>query len=75
MALPVTDPHVYTPQETADLLDIQQAAHYLGDVSTRTVYREVRRGRLRLLKIRGSTRFRRSELDRYLRAAERHSAA
>lgn len=58
-----------------ELLDIQQAAHYLGDVSTRTVYREVRRGRLRMVKVGGSTRFRRSELDRYLRAAERHSAA
>jgi excisionase family DNA binding protein len=54
-----------------DLLDVVQAAAYIGDVSTRTVWREVRRGRLSMVKIGGSTRFRRAELDRYLGAAER----
>jgi len=57
------------------MLDIVQAAAYLGDVSTRTVYREVQRGRLRMVKVGGSTRFRRSELDRYLAAAERSRVA
>ncbi|HEY3544864.1 MAG TPA: helix-turn-helix domain-containing protein [Propionicimonas sp.] len=59
---------------TDDLLDVTQAASYLGDVSTRTVYREVGRGRLRMVKVGGSTRFRRSELDRYLKVAERVAA-
>lgn len=54
-----------------DLLDVVEAAAYLGGVSTRTVYREVARGRLRMVKVGGSTRFRQAELDRYLRAAER----
>ena len=56
-----------------DLLDVVEAAAYLGGVSTRTVYREVSRGRLRMVKVGGSTRFRRMELDRYLRDAERAS--
>jgi excisionase family DNA binding protein len=59
----------------SELLDIVQAAEYLGGVSTRTVYREVSRGKLRIVKVGGSTRFRRAELDRYLRDAERSSAA
>ena len=57
------------------LLDVHEAAKYLGDISTRTLYREVKRGRLRMVKVGGSTRFRVSELDRYLRDAERVSAA
>ena len=58
-----------------DLLDVAQTAEYLGDVSTRTVHRLVARGQLRKVKIGGSTRFRRSELDRYLRSAERSRVA
>jgi len=57
------------------LFDLAQAAEYLGGVSTRTIYRAAQRGRLRLLKVEGSTRIRRSELDRYLRAAERNRTA
>ena len=57
------------------LLDIHETARYLGDVSTRTVYREVQRGKLRIVKVGATTRFRRSELDRYLREAERTPAA
>jgi excisionase family DNA binding protein len=57
------------------LLDVQEAAHYVGDISTRTLYREVKRGKLRMVKVGGSTRFRRAELDRYLRASERQSVA
>lgn len=59
-----------TPRPAGDLLDVQEAAEYLT-VSTKTVYREVARGHLRLVKIGGSTRFRRSELNRYLAARER----
>lgn len=59
----------------AELLDLQEAAAYLGGVSRRTVYREVQRGKLRITKVGGSTRFRRAELDRYLKAAERNTAA
>lgn len=50
-----------------ELLDVQQAASYLGGVSRATVYREVQRKKLAIVKVRGSTRFRRSDLDRYLR--------
>jgi excisionase family DNA binding protein len=59
---------------TADLLDVQQAAEYLT-VSRATLYREVKRGKLTIVKVRGMTRLRVSELDRYLRASERTSAA
>lgn len=58
-----------------ELLDVTQTAEYLGGVSRATIYREVQRGKLTKLKVRGSTRFRRSQLDRYLRDAERTSAA
>lgn len=57
-----------------ELLDIHEAARYLT-VSERTIYREIQRGRLRVVKMGGATRFRRAELDRYIRAAERHTAA
>lgn len=56
------------------LFDTEQAARYLT-VSRATVYREIARGRLTKTKVRGSTRFRRSELDRYLRESERTTAA
>ena len=58
-----------------DLLDVEEAAEYLGGVSRSTVYREVQRGHLRMVKVGGSTRFRRSELDRYLVARERSRVA
>lgn len=53
-----------------ELLDNQQAAAYLT-VSRSTLYREKQRGKLRCTKVGGATRWRRSELDRYLRANER----
>ena len=55
----------------SELLDTAQAAAYLGDVSTRTVYRLRKDGELRSVKVRGSTRWRKSDLDRYLRERER----
>ncbi len=56
------------------LLDEVEAARYLT-VSTRTVRRAVERGKLRRVKVEGSTRYRQSELERYLRASERLRAA
>ncbi len=56
------------------LLDEVEAARYLT-VSTRTVRRAVERGKLRRVKVEGSTRYRQSELERYLRASERSRAA
>jgi excisionase family DNA binding protein len=49
-------------------LTVDQAAAELG-MSRRFIYREVSRGRLRLVKFGGATRILRSELDRYLRDA------
>jgi excisionase family DNA binding protein len=57
------------------LLDVQEAAAYLGGVSRRTVYREVERGRLHPAKVGGLTRFLQSELDRYIRASMRNRVA
>lgn len=59
----------------SDLLDVQQAADYLGGIHRATVYRLVADKKLRIVKIRGATRFRRTELDRFLRAAERSREA
>ncbi len=59
----------------SELLDTSEAAHYLGGVSVRTVQREVAAGRLAAVKVRGSTRFRLSELDRYLRSRELRATA
>ena len=56
-----------------DLFDVKQAAQYLT-VARSTLYREVARGRLRITKVGGSTRIRRTELDRYLHAQERSRA-
>ena len=56
----------------SDLLDVEQAARYLT-TSRRTLYRAISRGRLRMVKVEGSTRFRQSELDRYLREREREA--
>ena len=53
-----------------DLYDVSQAAEYLT-VSRATVYREHKRGRIRFVKVAGSTRVRRTELDRYLATSER----
>lgn len=58
-------PPLLTVQEVADFLQVHRA----------TVYREADRGKLNLQKSGGLTRIRRSELDRYLRANERTSAA
>ena len=52
------------------LLTIDDAAQRLS-VSRWTVYRLHRDGKLRFVKVRGGTRIRASELERYLRAAER----
>jgi len=61
--------------ERDELLAVKDAAKYLGGVHRSTVYREHQRGRIRFVKVGGSTFVRRSELDRYLRASERASAA
>lgn len=55
---------------TADLLDVNDACRYL-DVSRSTLYRLFKDGKIKMTKVRGSTRFRRAELDRYLAANER----
>ena len=52
------------------LLTIDEAAARLS-VSRWTVYREHKRGKLRFVKVRGGTRVRATEIERYLRAAER----
>lgn len=57
--------------ERDTLLDVTQAGDYLGGISRRTVYRLVEDKKLEPVKLRGQTRFWRSELDRYLRDAKR----
>lgn len=57
-----------------ELLDVTQAAEYLT-ISRATLYREVKRGKIRKAKLGASTRFRKAELERYLRDAERTPAA
>jgi excisionase family DNA binding protein len=54
-------------------LSINEAAAALS-VSRWTVYRLHRDGKLRFVKVRGGTRVRVSEIERYLRAAERNAA-
>lgn len=54
-------PPLLTVQETADFLQL----------STKTIYRERRRGKLAFTRAGGSARIRRSELERYLRESER----
>ena len=49
-----------------DLLDTEEAAEYV-DVSKATLYREWKQGRLHMVKMRSRTRWRRGELDRWLR--------
>ena len=56
------------------LLDITEAAAYLR-CHKRTVYREIERDRLRCVKVGGMTRFRPSDLERYLRSRERGKVA
>ena len=53
-----------------ELLTVTQAAAYLT-CSRRNFYRIHARGGFKLVKVGGSTRVRKSELDRYLRAQER----
>jgi excisionase family DNA binding protein len=59
----------------SELLDVAEACDYMGGIHRATLYRLVKRGKLKLVKVSGSTRFRRSELDRYIRANERDTAA
>ena len=49
-----------------DLLDSKEASEY-ADVSRATLYREWRAGHLHMTKMRSRTRWRRGELDRWLR--------
>lgn len=58
----------------SELLGVDEAAEYLT-VSRRTVYREMDRAAIKWTMVRGRRRIRRSELDRYLRANERSTAA
>ena len=50
-----------------NLLSVKQAAQQLG-VSTKTVYREINRGKLTKLKIRGATRISADEVITYLKS-------
>ena len=59
----------------SELLDVAQACDYLGGIHRATLYREIKRGVLTVVKVRGSTRLRRSELDRYLRSRELRATA
>jgi excisionase family DNA binding protein len=59
----------------SDLLGVKAACAYLGDIHRATLYRIVQRGELRVQKVGGGTFFRRSELERYLKAHERGRAA
>lgn len=52
------------------LLTVTQTAVRLS-VSRWTVYRLIRDGKLHGIRVRGGRRFRESEIERYLRAAER----
>lgn len=55
--------------EPDPLLSISQACDYLGGIHRATLYREHKRKRLAFVKVRGATFVRRSELERYIRAA------
>ena len=59
---------------TEPLLTVDETAERLS-VSRWTIYRLVKRKQLKLTKIGGSSRVKASELERYLRAAERNTAA
>jgi excisionase family DNA binding protein len=56
------------------LLSVDEAAERLS-VSRWTIYRLRRDGKLKLTKIRGSTRVSEREIERYLRVSERNTAA
>lgn len=56
------------------LLTAKEAAHYLGGVSVRTMDRLAERGELTKVKVKRSTRYKRSELDAYLASHERRVA-
>jgi excisionase family DNA binding protein len=58
-----------------DLLDTAAACDYLGGISRASLYREFARGKLKMTKVGASTRWRKTELDRYLRANERETIA
>ena len=59
--------------ETAVLLTVGEAAARLR-VHRATVYRLIRDRKLRLTKVRGSSFIKATEIERYLRAAERSAA-
>lgn len=56
-----------TAQVQPRLMNIQQAANYSGD-SRATLYKEWKSGNIQFMKMGGSTRIERSELDRYIDA-------
>lgn len=58
-----------------DLLDTPTACDYLGGIHRTSLYKLHRQGKLKMQKVGASTRWRRSELDRYLRANERERVA
>lgn len=51
-----------------ELLTVRQASE-LTKLSRTSLYREIEDGKLQALRIRGSVRIQRSELERYVRAA------
>ena len=55
------------------LLTVDEAGERLS-VSRWTVYRLHRDGKLKFVKVRGGTRIKASEIERYLRVAERSAA-
>lgn len=58
-----------------ELLDTPQACDYLGGIHRATLYRLLRAGKVKCVKVGASTRWRQSELDRFLRANERGRVA
>ena len=57
-----------------ELLTVPETATRLR-VHRATVYRLIHDGKLRLTKVRGSSFVKEAEIERYLRAAERNTAA
>ena len=55
------------------LLSLPQAASYCGD-SRATLYREWKAGNIKFMKMGGSPRIERSELDRYIDAKMQYAA-
>jgi len=59
----------------SELHDLVAAGKLLGGISRRTVYRLIADHKLRVTKVRGSSFVSQAEIERYLRAAERNTAA